>query len=254
MIKTLEQTRISERLREAIEEELSSRGKFTFLGNKSGIPSSNWKNFYYKRQEATGEMINFWIKNYPDWEYYLFTGNSGFMKEERPIFGVSEPDKDQCKTLRDRLNWVIREWASPRGEKLFKYLEEKAGGAISAKEWADVVLDVADPSIPMLQIVLNYRPQFSEWVLLGRRSNEFRQVDPTDKTKVHQWHQMRYVSDETLYKLWIQHNPPKVQNQNEEVENPWPYTELKLDGKQISNLADEAANGLKRLSKRKPKP
>ncbi len=253
MIKTLEQTRISERLREAIQEELSSRGKFTYLANKSEIPASNWKNFYYKRQEATEEMINFWINNYPDWEYYLFTGNSGFMKEQKAIFGITEPDKDQCKTLRDRLNWVIREWASPRGEKLFKYLQEKSGGSISAKEWADVILDIADPTIEMLQIVLSYRPHFSEWVLLGRRSHELRQVDPSDKAILHQWHQMKYVSEQTLYELWNQHKQTKAPDTEERGPNSWPYPKLKLDGKQTSNPADEAANELKRLSKRKPK-
>jgi hypothetical protein len=88
------------------------------------------------------------------------------------------------------LNWVISEWASPSGEHLFKYLEQKSAGVIPAAEWSKVVLRMQEPSIEMIRLVCSFRPRFTEWVLLGKVTDE-PAVDPTNRASVERWKQWR---------------------------------------------------------------
>jgi len=50
---------VSERLRTFVQNRFNSRGKFTELESLSGISASKWKNFLYKKQEATQELLEF---------------------------------------------------------------------------------------------------------------------------------------------------------------------------------------------------
>lgn len=179
----------SERLRSLIEDRYPSRGRFTALANVSGISAARWKNFFYRKQEAAADMIEFWCKTYPINRTWLITGIEPSTQEGFP-FAAPVPESWEGQTVGDRLNWVIKEWASPSGEHLFKYLEAKSAGQIPASDWSKVVLRIEEPSMEMVRLVCSFRRRFTEWVLLGSVSGE-PPVDPTDRASVENWKQWR---------------------------------------------------------------
>lgn len=191
MTKTLKDVELSKRLRELIEVTFPTRGRFSALEDASGITASRWKNFYYKKQEAAADMVDFWCKKYPMEQNWLLTGIAAPNQADFP-FSAPVPRAWEGQTIGDRLNWVIREWASPSGEQLFSYLEAKSQGRIAASEWSKVVLRLAEPTLEMVQLVCEFRPRFTEWVVLGRVAYE-PSVDPTDQASVEKW------------KLWRNH-------------------------------------------------
>lgn len=176
---------VSERLRELIEQKYPRRGRFGELELVSEINASKWKNFYYRKQGATQEMLQFWCKKYTVEADWLLTGIRPPEQDDFP-FGALVPKRWDGQTVGDRLNWVISEWASPQGEMLFKYLEQKSFGEIHAADWAQLVLKTAPPSIEMITLVCEMRPHFTEWIIRGTTSGSL-QVDPTDRESVAKW-------------------------------------------------------------------
>lgn len=185
MTKTLKDLALSSRLRELISATFPSRGRFSALQDASGISANRWKNFYYKKQEAAADMVDFWCKKYPNEQTWLLTGVAAPNQADFP-FSAPIPRAWEGQTIGDRLNWVIKEWAAPTGEQLFSYLEEKSRGRIAASEWSRVVLRLSEPTIEMVQLVCDFRPRFTEWVVLGRVSHE-PAVNPTDHVSVEKW-------------------------------------------------------------------
>ena len=61
---------VSEKLRGFLKLRFTKRGKFKELEYASGISSSKWENFYYRKQEATQEIVKFWVENYADDHLY----------------------------------------------------------------------------------------------------------------------------------------------------------------------------------------
>lgn len=185
MTKTLKDIELSNRLRTLIEGTFPTRGRFGALESVSGIGANRWKNFYYRKQEAAPDMVDFWCKKYPMEQTWLLTGVEAPNQAEFP-FDAPVPRDWEGQTMGDRLNWVIKEWASPSGEQLFAYLEKKSRGSIPAAEWSRVVLRLAEPTLEMAQLVCQFRPRFTEWVLLGRVTGE-PPVDPTDQSSIENW-------------------------------------------------------------------
>lgn len=185
MTKTLKDVELSARLRDLVGKNFPTRGRFSALEGVSGISANRWKNFYYKKQEAAPDMVDFWCKKYPDEQVWLLTGALAPDQESFP-FAAPVPRAWEGQTVGDRLNWVIKEWAAPSGEQLFAYLETKSRGLIPASEWSKVVLRLAEPTLEMVQLVCAQRPRFAEWVLLGRVLGE-PAVDPTDLSSVEHW-------------------------------------------------------------------
>ena len=176
---------ITERLRRLVERKYPTRGRFGVLESVSGIGANRWKNFFYKKQEATQEMLEFWFAKYPDSKDWILTGIESPDQKDFP-FAARVPTRWEGQTIADRLTWVISEWASPSREMLFSYLEEKAKGKISAEEWANVILQKVEPTIPMIALVCEFRPHFTEWIVTGRTDGT-QQVDPTDNESVKRW-------------------------------------------------------------------
>lgn len=198
---------VSERLRELITERYPERGRFTALGKLSEINANRWKNFYYRKQEATTDMVDFWCKKYPMDERWLTTGTRAPSQNDYP-FAAPVPMNWEGQTIGDRLVWVIKEWAAPSADKLFAYLEEKAGGQISAAEWSRVVLRLEEPSLEMVQFVCKARPIFAQWVLLGWASKS-PGIDPTNQESVDLY--------KKLYQGWFDSvNMERRNNGNEE--------------------------------------
>lgn len=187
---------LSERLRELVERKYPQRGRFTELENVSGINSNRWKNFYYRKQEATQEMIQFWCNFYPIESDWLLTGVKAPEQKDFP-FGARIPSRHEGQSIADRLNWAISEWASPTGEQLFNYLEQKSKGKIPAADWAQLVLKAAPPTIAMITTVCEARPHFIEWIINGCVQH-LPQVDPTNEESVKQWKEAEKVSWENM--------------------------------------------------------
>lgn len=190
---------VSERLKGLIEHRYPSRGRFGELESVSGINANRWKNFFYRKQEATQEMVLFWCKKYPDNADWLLTGIEAPEQKSFP-FAARVPKRWEGQTVADRLNWVITEWAAPSGEQLFNYLEEKSGGRIPASDWARVVLRADQPTVDMIAVVSEYRPYFTEWVITGGVSKM--QVDPSDRDSIECWTKMRRDQWGHLEKTW----------------------------------------------------
>ncbi len=175
---------ISERARLLLAEHFSARGRFPLLEKLSGISSAQWQNFYYKKQRINDGMLHFLLKHLPHDEIWLLTGKKPPKQAQYP-FLAPVPRASDCQTIGQRLNWVIREFASPKGAQLFSYLEQRSKGKISAEAWGQVVLGLAEPTIEMVAVVCQARPQFTEWVLLGDAG--MLQIDPTNETSVAAW-------------------------------------------------------------------
>jgi hypothetical protein len=176
---------LSDRLRTLIENKFGDHGRFTLLEEASGIKQSRWKNFFYGKQKATPELVEFWALKFPDYATWLRFGLESPLKDGFP-FLANPPGKWAGQTVGDRLNWVIEEWASPRGQSLFSYLEKRSNRAISADEWKKVALRVTEPTSEMIQVVCAARPMFSEWVILGFVAS-YLSVDPTNKDSIEDW-------------------------------------------------------------------
>ncbi|MFC0349374.1 hypothetical protein [Undibacterium danionis] len=186
MTKRIRDLEVSEHLRTLTHERFGTRGRFTLLERASGIGASKWKNFYYKKQEATTEMIAFWIEKYPEDESFLMTGKIPPRKDGYP-FGTIPPHVRQTETISDRLNWVIVEWTSPRGAALFEYLEERSKHQIAAEEWKKTVLGEQAPTAAMVEIVCKARPYFAAWITCGSEIDSYDQVDPTCTRSIKTW-------------------------------------------------------------------
>lgn len=176
---------IDDRIRELLDVEFGGRGRFGKLEELSGIPLNRWKNFVYKRQKASPEMIDFICKKCPEETVWIRTGKPHPDQKAFP-FLAAVPVKWKDQTVGDRLTWAIKEWASPKGEQLFQYLEEKSNDEIEANAWAQVILGAQEPTIKMIELVATYRPHFLEWIIRGRVSGAL-QVDPTDKKSIDKW-------------------------------------------------------------------
>lgn len=185
MKKSQRDSEVSERLRQLTERKFGYRGRFTLLEDASGIKASRWKNFYYRKQEATKEILDFWINKYPEDEIWLMTGVEPPNNEDNP-FGTYLPHARQAETLASRLNWVIVEWTSPKGTALFEYLEEKSKEKISAEEWKKTILGEQEPTTAMIELVCKQRPYFAAWIVCGHDTLDM-QVNPTSEDSVKRW-------------------------------------------------------------------
>ncbi|MFM0649780.1 hypothetical protein PQR14_36155 [Paraburkholderia bryophila] len=173
------QRALSERLRYVISQTVPTAGRFPTLETMSGIKASRWKNFFYRKQAASDDMVNFWCKKFPNDELYVRSGKL------RPVgssnrWSAPTPTRWAGQTIGDRLIWVIAEWAAPKGASLFSYLEERSEGKVTADEWAPVLMRMAEPTLAMLEVVCKARPKFTEWVITGEASGQ-QSVDPTSE-------------------------------------------------------------------------
>lgn len=202
MTRTIKDVALSERLRTLIENRFGDRGRFRLLEEASGIGLSKWKNFFYRKQEATAELVDFWTLKFPEDEIWLRTGVESPEIDGFP-FSAEPPRTWLGQTIGDRLNWVIDEWTSPRGDTLFSYLENRSDHAISADEWKKVVLRVKEPTLAMIQVVCTARPMFTEWVILGSVASGL-SVDPTNKKSVDEWKRHKALQWEAITSIALQ--------------------------------------------------
>lgn len=207
MTKSFKDVERSARLRELIQNRFGDRGRYRLLEEASGVPAWKWKNVFYKRQEAAADQIEFWIKTYPDDAPWLLTGVEPPDRAGFP-FDCEPPTASGEQTIGDRLNWVIEEFASPRGEALFTYLAGRYGQEFTAEDWRAVVLRKAQPSLRMVALVCRDRPMFAEWVLLGFATTK--SVDPTNKASVERWTEYRQAERERVLKKIGPRNDPAV--------------------------------------------
>jgi hypothetical protein len=129
-------------------------------------------------------MIEFWCKNFPGDEDWLRTGANILNGEDNP-FSVEIPAWQQRQTLRDRLNWVISEWCSQAGTRLFQFLESKSDGKINGREWFDMILGAKPPTADMIEFVCSKRPHFTCWVICGAKYPM--QVSPENEDSIRAW-------------------------------------------------------------------
>lgn len=178
----------SDRLRTWIKDRYEGRGMFSLLEADSLISKQRWKNMFYERQNATEEMLQF-VKSVRSLDHDWIV--SGLRKDgETYGFGTATPTSQDRLTITSRMNWVIKEWAAPRGKSLFEYLEEVSaliGEKISADDWAKVVLGRSEAIPEMLKVVSSKRPHFTVWMLTGDTYGQRGQVDPSSLESIKLW-------------------------------------------------------------------
>jgi len=179
---------VSDRLKNLAESRFGQRGRFRLLEEASGITADKWRNLHYGKQKATKEMLNFWINRFPEDEVWLQKGVKP-PKDDNFPFSAPIPHKQATLTPGERLAWVIREFATPKGNELFTYLEERSGEKISANSWAQVILGKEQPTLEMVTLICHERPYFLEWVVFGFVYGNKVQVDPTNLASVNNWKQ-----------------------------------------------------------------
>lgn len=183
MSKTHRNSEVTERLRHWIDDSYGDRGRFAVLEAASGITEQRWKNVYYKRQFVTDEMLNFVQKISTESHQWITTGVETPRPKGYP-FGTKPPTDSEQETLAGRLNWVIKEWAAPRGSKLFEYLESRSKDTVTAEQWAAMLLGTANPTLEMLVVVCDHRPHFTEWIVNGGKRCG---LNPADSESVERW-------------------------------------------------------------------
>lgn len=141
--------------------------------------------FFYQKQDASNEMVHFWAVFYPEDAQWLCNGFSDLNGANNP-FSVDFPTLEQRLTLQERLKWVISEWCSQTGTKIFKHLELKSAGKIAAIDWLQMAMGQKTPTLEMVEFICSKRPHFSTWVLLGASHC---QVNPTDEISIKNWMQ-----------------------------------------------------------------
>ncbi|WP_321386371.1 hypothetical protein [Alcaligenes phenolicus] len=186
MTESVKDSSITERLISWINDHYPGRGKFTKLEADSKIPAQRWKNAFYRRQYATQEMLDFIDTLSTTDAGWIRTGVKLPAIDDYP-FLTTPPTPQETQTLAGRLIWVIKEWTSPRGSQLFSYLENRSNGAISADEWASVILRNTEPSLEMVRLVCKIQSHFTEWILLGGVNKWNPQVDPANHESVERW-------------------------------------------------------------------
>jgi hypothetical protein len=67
---------IREKIIAIVEAETSHIKRFKLLSELSGISADTWKNVWHRRQRATEEMIAFVGKKWPDYAYWMVTGDT----------------------------------------------------------------------------------------------------------------------------------------------------------------------------------
>lgn len=69
--------------------------------------------------------------------------------------------------LRDRFIYLAMDLAPARG--MYAYLEERT--SIPASRWKNVILKKQMPTLAMLISIIEYRPSYAHWLLLGVKAN-----------------------------------------------------------------------------------
>ena len=147
---------ISERLRGFISQRFQARGRFSALESASGITASKWKNFFYKSQEATQELLLFWLENFPDDSLYE---NGNQYIDLLPL----------SKEVSSRLRELIDERFQARGR--FSALELASG--ISASKWKNFYYGKQEASQALLQFWCQKFPESENWLIKGAWGAEF---------------------------------------------------------------------------------
>ncbi|GHD66106.1 hypothetical protein [Jeongeupia chitinilytica] len=92
---------ISARMQEVLRSQTPERGRFRTLEEKSGIKAGNWKSFWYGKQRANSEMIEWVCQTWPEYAFWLVTGIAD------PLAGHVIPFSD-----RFRVNAVAKPWSA----------------------------------------------------------------------------------------------------------------------------------------------
>lgn len=147
---------ISERLRCFIAQRFQERGRFSALELASEISASKWKNFYYKSQEATQELLLFWLENFPD-DFIYQNGNQ--------YIDLLPLSQDVSLRLRE----LIDERFQTRGR--FSALELASG--ISTSKWKNFYYGKQEATQALLQFWCQKFPETENWLLKGAWGAEF---------------------------------------------------------------------------------
>lgn len=94
---------ISERIFDVVTSELQEKSFFDTLEELSGIKVAAWQNVYYGKQKPTHEMIKFICEKWPEYSYWLTTGNlpKSEVKQIRPRVAVEKSWEEILKTEPD---------------------------------------------------------------------------------------------------------------------------------------------------------
>ena len=149
-------TEVSERLRDFVAQRFQARGRFDVLETLSGISASKWKNFFYKKQEATQELLNFWAEKFSEDALYP-SGNQ--------FIDLLPCNKDVSSRLRD----LVGEKFQARGR--FSALELASG--ISASKWKSFFYGKQEATQALLQFWCQKFPESENWLLKGAWGAEF---------------------------------------------------------------------------------
>ena len=145
---------VSEKIREFIGQRFatfSTRAKFKELESNSGISANKWQNFFYKKQEATQEIIKFWLENYSDDQIYS-SGEPEYVEE----FQIN-------KSVSENLRGLIISTFKNRGR--FTELEMKSG--ISAYSWKNFYYAKQEATQEMIGFWCSFKPESSALLLHG---------------------------------------------------------------------------------------
>lgn len=158
MTRTVRDNEITERLRAWVDDNYTGWGRFPRLAKESQIRAHRWRDLCGGRQFAAPDMLDFVRKIHPEEADWINTG----VRKTASTFVSPSPS-----ALTMRLIRIVKEVGEPLDANIFKRLEEKWSGAVSADDWAYLVIWNKPPTVLMLELICKERPDKAVWIMTG---------------------------------------------------------------------------------------
>jgi hypothetical protein len=179
-------TELSQKLQIQMKSRLFGIRKFEILSKWSKLKKSSWENTYYKKQNATPEMIEYWCFLYPQ-DTELITGHPPQEKATGSDVDIQIPVlNDDASNVESRTLWVARNWMmcdKINDTEFANYLYEKSKfltcNEVMAADWQAFLANTGKLTFEMLETIATWNPAFQSWMLTGSSDN-LSQVNPNN--------------------------------------------------------------------------
>lgn len=185
-------TDLSQKLQIQMKLRLYGIRKFEILAKWSNLKEHSWKNTYYRKQNATPEMIEYWCFLYPQ-DAVAITGEKYESKNATQCDAdIKIPlEKIDASSIEHRAIWTINNWLQCNNIKKkdsAEYLNEKSKFQtcieVKTTDWKSLLSGTTKLTIEMLLTIATWNPAFKCWILTGTTEG-LTQVNPNDLLTLH---------------------------------------------------------------------
>lgn len=212
-------TDLSQKLQIQMKLRLYGIRKFEILAKWSNLKKSSWENTYYKKQNATSEMIEYWCFLYPQ-DAVAITGEKNEAKNtSRWDVDIKIPLlKENKSSVENRAIWALNNWLQCNNIKKIdsaEYLNEKSKFQtcieVKTTDWKALLIGTTKLTIDMLLTIATWNPAFRCWILTGS-TEDLTQVNPSDLLTLHK----RQAEEHEYYSQLFEENKNSMPTNEEQ--------------------------------------